>query len=126
MSNDYLMRQIEDMARFFASVVFMKRPKAHDLVDEEGSISQGGLLWYKLKELLAEGRVNAAENLLFETAEADPQEEYLTVAADFYTELGRWPDEKLKAAAFTRGELVEGLRAMGKLYGIQVDAPDDV
>jgi hypothetical protein len=81
------MRMIEDMSAFLANVVFHKEAATIELFDEQGNISESGLLHLQLVSLIGEGRINEAENLLFEKVEVDPSQEYLNVALDFYASL---------------------------------------
>uniref|UniRef100_S0DGI5 Uncharacterized protein n=1 Tax=termite gut metagenome TaxID=433724 RepID=S0DGI5_9ZZZZ len=117
MSGDYLMRQIEDLARFLAQVLLQRQPDTVQIVDEEGRFSQGGFLKYRLHKLLLEGRINEAENLLFEEIELQAADEYLPVALDFYEAVNRLDDGQLEARNFTRAEIREGLEQVKKIYG---------
>lgn len=121
MSNDYFMRQIEDMTRFLATVIFMKRPDQDSLVTEEGTVSAGSLLRYRLRQLLDEGNVNRAEDLLFETVNHEPLPEYLPVALDFYSGLNEWTDEQLEGRGFSRQEICEGLAEMKDIFSDWVE-----
>lgn len=69
-----------------------------------------------MKRLIGEGRLNEAENLLFEKIEAQPNPAYLQVAIDFYTSLDNLSDETLNNAGFPRDEIVEGLGDIKKIY----------
>ncbi len=116
MSHDYIMRQIEDMARFFASVIFARRPAGYSVFSEDGSVSEASLLHLRLRALLAEGDVNAAENLLYDTIAADPRDEYLPVALDFYENLNAKTDAELAAESFSRQEIAEGMAGIKRFY----------
>ena len=110
MSGDYLMRQIDEMVRFLSQVLLRHQPEnLVQVFTEDGGFSQGGFLQYRLRGLLLEGRVNEAENLLFETVQADPADEYLPVALDFYEELNKMSDSQLAGCDFSRQEIREGL-----------------
>ena len=63
-TNDYLMRQIEDMARFLGKVLFVKTEETIPLFDEQGNVLESGLLYKRLCAMLEEGDANSAENLL--------------------------------------------------------------
>ena len=71
-ANDYLMRQIEDMARFLGKVLFVKTEETIPLFDEQGNVLESGLLYKRLCAMLEEGDANSAENLLFDEVEAHP------------------------------------------------------
>ena len=95
-ANDYLMRQIEDMARFLGKVLFVKTEETIPLLEE--------------------GDANSAENLLFDEVEAHPDPAYLQVAVQFYADLQHWTDAALEAADFSRQEVLDGLAAVKELY----------
>ena len=71
-ANYYLMRQIEDMARFLGKVLFVKTEETIPLFDEQGNVLESGLLYKRLCAMLEEGDANSAENLLFDEVEAHP------------------------------------------------------
>ena len=91
-ANDYLMRQIEDMARFLGKVLFVKTEETIPLFDEQGNVLESGLLYKRLCSMLEEGDANSAENLLFDEVEAHPDPAYLQVAVQFYADLQHWTD----------------------------------
>ena len=101
-ANDYLMRQIEDMARFLGKVLFVKTEETIPLFDEQGNVLESGLLYKRLCAMLEEGDANSAENLLFDEVEAHPDPAYLQVAVQFYADLQHWTDAALEAADFSR------------------------
>ena len=65
-TNDYIVRMIEDMSAFLAHVIFQKEAAVIEIVVEQGNISESGLLQLQLLSMIGEGRLNDAENLLFE------------------------------------------------------------
>ncbi len=115
-NNDYIMRMIEDLSAFLANVVFHKDAAAIEIFDEQGNISESNLLHVQMLVMIGEGRLNEAENLLFEKIEAHPNPAYLQVALDFYTNLDNLSDETLNNAGFPRVEIVEGLGDIKKIY----------
>ena len=114
-ANDYLMRQIEDMARFLGKVLFVKTEETIPLFDEQGNVLESGLLYKRLCAMLEEGDANSAENLLFDEVEAHPDPAYLQVAVQFYADLQHWTDAALEAVDFSRQEVLDGLAAVKEL-----------
>ena len=57
-ANDYLMRQIEDMARFLGKVLFVKTEETIPLFDEQGNVLESGLLYKRLCAMLEEGEIS--------------------------------------------------------------------
>lgn len=121
MGSDYMMRQIEDITRCIATIVFGRKVYRHEEIAGDSQRSEAGFLFYRLRSLLADREINEAENLLFEAVEANPTEEYLSVALDFYEELHAMTDAQLEAADFSRAEILEGLRQLRRIYGLTVE-----
>lgn len=113
---DWLMRQIEGMANVIAQVVFHKKNTTFDL-DDEIQESGAAIFHDKLKDLLSEGKVNQAENLLFESL--DPGDRcYLALALDFYVTLDGWDENRLSRCDFSRDEVAMGLSDVLRIYGL--------
>lgn len=116
MSNDYILRQIEDMARFLGSVLFMKRQAEPAIIDERGDFNNGQFLLYQLEKMALEGKINEAENLLFSTVENNPRPEYLEAALDFYEFLCQMGEVQLQAGNFSNQEILDGLRDIQQFF----------
>lgn len=116
--SDYIMRQIEAMSRVLGEMLFQKDSQSGEIeiLDEQGTISGGNLLLYRLKKMILDKRVNEAENILFDTIEQDPDEEYLKTAVAFYDELRGLSDEELAACDFSREEIYEGMKQIREIY----------
>lgn len=70
--------------------------------------------------MLDEGKVNEAENRLYE--ELDPARlPMLELALAFYSRLNQFDDAYLEAHNYSRQEIEEGLHAVTKLFGIQME-----
>lgn len=109
MNNDYLMRQIEEMAQIISKTFFHKAPDDIALFDSNGQPLESGYLHVTIMALIAQGEINKAEDLLFEKINEFPSEDNLAVAVKFYSRLGQLSDEDLQSANFTRQEIIEGL-----------------
>ena len=113
---DWLMRQIEGMADVIAQIFFGRKRASFDF-EHDTQESKAGIFQDKLKDLLAEGRVNEAENLLFEML--DPNDRlYLALALDFYLTLNSWDDIRLNTCGFPRDEVAMGLSDVLGIYGL--------
>lgn len=119
--NDYLMRQIDLLTSALGKMLFQKDITIDEgaIIDDDGVISQGYLLLYQLKGLIREKKINEAEDLLFDTIEAEPREEYLKTAVDFYTDLFQMSDKELADCDFSRDEIGEGFVDVLSLYHIE-------
>lgn len=56
MASDYLMRQIEDMARLCSEVLFAKHTEPLPVFDEQGNVTENGVLYGRLRMLCSGGR----------------------------------------------------------------------
>lgn len=119
LSNDYMIRSIEMMAQFIASVVFKKKTTVLKIEpDENGNIGAAGELCIQLHTLINDGRICEAEDMLFEVLKKDTSTENLEVAVDFYGYLNTFDDKFLSSSNFSREEITQGLDDIQKLYGI--------
>ncbi len=113
--SDPIMREIQNLSRLIGIVTLHKDIAHEQIVDEKGILSLSNFLRVRLRELTAQGRINDAENYLFEVLDTHVTEEKIAVALEFYTELGTLTDDQLHAAGFSREEILEGLTALSKL-----------
>lgn len=113
---DYVMRMIKDLVKFLAKILFNRDTIAYELSDNE-KYTQSDDLHKELLSLIMIGKLNEAENLLFERF--DPKDKrYLELALDFYQRLNNLDDEFLEKNNFPREEIEEGLREIAKQFGI--------
>lgn len=117
-NNDYIMRQIEEMTRAIARVVFNKETDNGEIFDEYGIISEENFMFYMLNNMLSEKRINEAENIIFELIEENKSKENLKIALWFYNKLQKLSDEELYENNFSREEIAEGLGSIKKTYNL--------
>jgi hypothetical protein len=113
-TRDYLMEEAEKLTKLIAAVVFQKHLEEEQSGVEYG-ISQDAMLLGDLRRMTLAGKINEAENLLFERLFADPTSHNFSVAGIFYEELSQLTDEELNLAAFSRQEIIEGLHSIERL-----------
>lgn len=77
------------------------------------------MLHRRLLQLLKEGKINEAENMLFEEVDTNDIK-YLELALDFYNRLNEMDDEFLENNNFSRKEVEEGLKDLLKEFGISI------
>lgn len=116
--NDYIMWEIEKLTRLLAMAMFHKELDTSEFVDENGNLSGGQFLTYRLNRMVLEGEIGKAEDLLFESLEEDAGDDYKQAALDFYSGLQKLPDSKLEAGGFSREEILEGLEDLRDRFGI--------
>lgn len=112
---DYIMRQIKEMIRAVLKLLFN--------IDTESALTQwaekseerasiGSLL-----ELVDEGKIDEAENTIYDITE-DLSESSLKTALLFYFHLNEKPDSFLEANNFSRDEIKQDLKEILSRYGL--------
>ena len=93
--------------------IMTERGERHTADDMGGSYA-------KVDAYIREGKINEAENRLYE--ELDPARlPMLELALAFYSRLNQFDDAYLEAHNYSRQEIEEGLHAATKLFGIQLE-----
>jgi hypothetical protein len=113
---DYFMRMVENMARALGQLVFHKRVDTVQLFDQQGNVTEEGLMLQRLKDMTACGQVNEAENLLFSWLEESQDVALLPVAIEFYRTLAGMNEAELAVCDYTRAEIGEVLAAVERLF----------
>lgn len=115
---DWMMRQIGDMVKVIARIVFKKDTITYEITNSEIS-TDTDLLHKELIELLNLLKINEAEDLLFKNIKTDDLN-YLKIAVDFYNRLNELSDEQLEKADFSRDEIKSGLEDISKKFGVSI------
>lgn len=116
---DYILRQIELLSQGLAKMLLHKETTISvfdGIITETGELSGTEYLRYTLMNMLQDGQINDAEDLLFETIEQHPRPEYLGVALEFYALLAEKSDEELRTSDFSSEEIADGLGAIRKIF----------
>ena len=112
--NDYIMRQIRGMAAVLARLLFGK--SATEYVRPAETFGEADRLHLELVKRIEEGRLEEAENLLFDRLDpADP--DTLKVALDFYARLEKLDPAYLSAHGFTEDDIALGLAHAAAAFG---------
>jgi ribosome assembly protein YihI (activator of Der GTPase) len=112
---DYIMRLIKEMVRAILKLVFnidTDSPTSELLEDSEKKATLD-----KLLDMVDDGKVNEAENEIFDMTE-NLNQNNLEVALLFYSYLNDKSDEFLEENNFSRDEVKEGLEAIVSRYGL--------
>lgn len=112
---DYLMRLIHEMVRTIMKLIFNIDEKT---VDIEQELKETSDLYGRLLKLADAGKINEAENLLYEQLE-NGQVEDLKAALGFYGHLNDYTEEFLEKADYSREEIKSGLVSVLKMYGYE-------
>jgi len=113
---DFIMRQIQMLMRFVASILFGKDSISEELSAEE--TGETGELYTQLKELLSANEICRAEDMLLDNF--NHSKDYLRIATWFYNKLNTLTDEELEASDFSREEIHEGLQNILSRSGISL------
>lgn len=116
---DFIMRQIELIAKYIAESIFKKKSTEYKIIERE-NLSDTDNLHNKLVNLINENKINEAEDLLFDSLDLD-NKKYLEVAIDFYARLTKLDDATLELNDFTKEEIAEGLADVSNKYGISIN-----
>lgn len=116
---DYILRQIEMLGVAIARLFFHKNTMLYDLPEKNQQTLTDDLC-RRLHELIAEGKINEAENLLYENLDAGAIP-LLEIAVDFYGRLNQLDDAYLISHNFSREEIEDGLREVARIYHISLD-----
>lgn len=113
---DYIMTLVRDLVRFISKVVLKKDVVGYEIRDTE-NLTHVDLLHKELIYLITQGKINEAENLLFDSLDTN-NTKYLELAIDFYNRLNDLDDDYLEDNDFSRKEIEEGLKAIAKEFGV--------
>ncbi len=116
LKQDYIMRIIHEMVRTLLKLLFgIDEERTEEIVFSDARL---GDVYQRLRALAAEGRINEAENLLWEQMDGQGLEPF-QMAVLFYDYLNTFTDEELEQADYSREEISEGLLAAAKQYGYE-------
>jgi hypothetical protein len=114
--NDHIMRQIASLVRALSVLLLGKAIPVFERYDDKSTASSDRLNDV-LIDLIAENRIDEAENMLFKKLEAGIDRP-LALTLDFYYRLSLLPRERLGQAGFTLEEIDRGLRDALALIGM--------
>lgn len=115
--NDYIMRLIKSATQLAASILTGKNhmdspaEEIHNI-----NISKDDMLTLMVNKYINDGKINEAEDMIFDAIEEHKSPEILQTAIFFYQQLSTWSDEKLTAYNFSRREIMQGLEEVKRLY----------
>lgn len=115
---DWLTRQIEAVAFSAAKIIFNRDRPVYEITDAYLH-ADADYLHKLLMNLIADSKVNEAEDLLFESIDTYDSN-YLLLALDFYTRLNEYDDDDLEQCNFSRDEIYDGLAEVQKLFGFSI------
>lgn len=114
---DWLMQQIEAISTMLGYILFGKTSTKVTVEPTPVSHSGDNELYLRLQAMVRQGQICKAEDMLFAALET-PDNGVLDAAKRFYDDLNRLSDETLQDANFSREEILEGLQAVCRVFGI--------
>lgn len=112
---DYVMRMVKEIARVLAKIIFNADSETIEEDLKEDKETQQKLT--KLFDMIDEGLINEAENIIFEILEKGNKTD-LQIALQFYSYLNDKSDLFLEKHNFSREEILSGLRDVMAQYGV--------
>jgi len=113
---DWAMRQIRYAIQFIARLLFNRDIVSYEIRDIYNQ-TETDMLYIHLNTMIDEGRINEAENMLFDMLDNNDTNN-LILALDFYSRLNDMSDEELEAREFSREEIESGLNDIKAQFGI--------
>lgn len=116
--NDFIMRQVRDMTRMLAKILFGKNTATYEY-QREDNYTAADSLYARLIAMVDAGKINEAENRLYEELDRD-EEGTFEVALGFYDYLNELPEEFLETHDYSRDEVKEGAQSLADRKGMGV------
>lgn len=118
--NDYMMRIIHEMVRTLIMLIFHKNQETEEELIFLDGVNQD--FYQRLCQLADEGKINEAENMLYQSLEENEGDregtmENLKVSLAFYDHLNSKSNDFLETHNYSREEVEEGILSVMKLYG---------
>ncbi|MBS6677398.1 MAG: hypothetical protein KH330_06630 [Clostridiales bacterium] len=113
--SDYIMRMIKEAARVLFSLIFGKKYTQIEL-PKGNKFSVSGSSLDDLTELVDQGKINEAENILLENMDYENPEE-LAAAVLFYEYVSEKGQEFLQAHDYSLEEAAEGIKQIAEYAG---------
>ena len=116
LDKDYILRMINDLTKSIAFLILGKNDIEYTLPKED-EYSKLDYLYVKLIELVNQGKINEAEDLLFDEINTSDMK-YFEMAMSFYLYINDFGDDYLEKNNYCRDEISEGIKSICKEYGV--------
>lgn len=116
LEKDYILRMIKDLVKSIAHIVLGKSEIEYEL-PEKSEYSKVDFLYVKLLELVNQGNINEAEDMLFNEINPSDMVQF-EMAMSFYLYLNDFGDDYLEKNNYSRDEISEGINSICKEYGL--------
>lgn len=112
---DFIIREIESFSKFVIGI-FRKEKFMTEVQGGQGEFIENDYLFYRFQKMIYDGKINEAENELFEIIEKDPKLEHLKLAEKFYSEVIKMSNDYLQRQNYSREEIFESLDQLKDIY----------
>lgn len=119
--NDYFERMIKTVINGLVSIFKNKNSIESSIENDSVILKEDQLLEIMIKKYISEGKINKAEDMLFEAIEDRKSSRNLELAVFFYETISKWDDEKLMKCNFSKAEIVDGLNEVKSLYNDEAE-----
>ena len=116
LDKDYILRMINDLVKSIAFIVLGKNDIEYEL-PEKDEYSSVDFLYVKLLELVNQGKINEAEDILFDEINTSDMRQF-EMAMSFYLYLNDFDDDYLESNDYSRDEIKEGIKSICKEYDV--------
>lgn len=116
LEKDYILRMIKDLIKSIAHIILGKSEIQYNL-PEKDEYSRVDFLYVKLLELVNQGNINEAEDMLFDEINSSDMRQF-EMAMSFYMYLNDFGDDYLEKNNYSRDEISEGIKSICKEFGV--------
>ena len=116
LEKDYILRMIKDLIKSIAHIILGKSEIQYNL-PEKDEYSRVDFLYVKLLELVNQGNINDAEDMLFDEINSSDMRQF-EMAMSFYMYLNDFGDDYLEKNNYSRDEISEGIKSICKEFGV--------
>lgn len=110
---DYIMRLIHEMVRTVLRLLFGINEEKEEIIFLDAKSRE---VYNELLKMADEGKINEAENLIYEKLDTEDME-CLKTALLFYDYINEMDDEMLAGAGYSREEIKEGIENILREFG---------
>ncbi|WP_343342512.1 DUF6483 family protein [Terrisporobacter petrolearius] len=116
LEKDYILRMVKDLVKSIAHIVLGKSAIEYEL-PENDEYSRIDYLYVRLLELVNQGKINDAEDMLFDEINTSDMKQF-EMAMSFYLYLNDFGDDYLETNDYSRDEISEGIKSICNEYGV--------
>ncbi len=118
---DYILKLVKASTQLLVTIVSGKNVMDSLVTEEKNDIkiSEDDLFLIIISKYINDGKINEAENLIFEHINGCRSAINFEIALSFYRKLSQWSDEQLSKVNFSREEIIDGITEVKSMYEIK-------